>query len=134
VHTPSINDTLTALASAKASGVRVFRFFASIWGPGQAYWATNPGPFWAEFDAVMAAIERAGLYCIPSIGTNKWARVANRLNPTLNESLRDEVTNTSSVAQSLAKRYFHEIVTRYKSSPAVLFWELGNEMNLQVSE
>lgn len=105
VHTPSINDTLRALASAKASGVRVFRFFASIWGPGHAYWATNPGPFWAEFDTVMTAIAHAGLYCIPSIGTNKWARVANRINPALNESLRDEVTNATSMAQSLAKRF-----------------------------
>ena len=81
----------------------------------------------------MDDFERLGLYSIPSIGTGQWHEVANAVTPGLNESTNAEVTNRSSIAWSLQTRYFKELVTRYKERKGVLFWELGNELNLQVN-
>jgi endo-1,4-beta-mannosidase len=129
----SYNDTLLALTSLKASGIRYFRFFASLWGPTHIYWHKNSAAFWAEFDRLMGDIERLGLYCIPSIGYTDWFQVANLAFPGLNETANDMVRNSTSRAQALAFKYFEELVSRYQNRSAVLLWELGNELNLQVN-
>ena len=73
------------------------------------------------------------MYCIPSIGTDQWNQVANKVTPGLNETANDAVRNTSSVAYRLTMEYFDQITTRYKNRTQVLFWELGNELNLMAN-
>ena len=75
-------------------------------------------------------IDTSGLYWIPSIGTDGWDRVANALTPGLNETVNDFVKNASSVSRQLALDYFGQFSKRYFSRPSLLFWELGNELNL----
>lgn len=131
----SYNDTISALDTAKASGVRVFRFFASLWGPDMAYYVQSPDAYWKEFDQLMADIESRGMYSIPSIGYSSWHEVANRAYAAkgVNETMNDMVKNSTSIAQTLAMQYFKEIVSRYANKKSVLLWELGNELNLMVS-
>jgi hypothetical protein len=131
----SYNDTVLALDTAKAAGVRVFRFFASLWGPNMAYWIQQPDAYWAEFDKLMSDIESRGMYSIPSIGYSSWYEVANRAYAAegVNETINDMVKNSTSVSQTLAMRYFKEIASRYASRKGVLLWELGNELNLMVN-
>ena len=126
-------DALAALESASVSGIRAFRFFASLFGDANKLWVTNATLYWSEFDRAMDDFERLGLYSIPSIGTGFWHQVANAVTPGLNESANDAVINMSSVAFRLQAKYFAELVTRYKDRKGVLFWELGNELNLQVN-
>ena len=129
----SYNDTLHALTSLKSSGVRYFRFFASLWGPTHIYWYQHSSAYWVEFDRLMNDIEKLGLYCIPSIGYTDWFKLANLAFPGLNETANDMVKNSSSYSRHLALQYFGEIVSRYNNRSAVLLWELGNELNLQVN-
>lgn len=112
-------DALAALESASASGIRVFRFFASLFGDANKLWVNNPTLYWSEFDRAMDDFERLGLYSIPSIGTGFWHQVANAVTPGLNESANDAVINTSSVAFALQAKYFGELVTRYKDRNGV---------------
>ena len=122
----SFNDSLQSIGSYAASGLKVFRMFASLWGPYQRKWVTDPVNFWANADKVMDAIEKHGLYVIPSIGLS-WHVVAE------DETLNDFVLNRSSASRALAHRYYEEFVGRYHARKSVLFWELGNEFNLLVN-
>ena len=127
-------DAKQALHDASKSGIRVFRFFASLFGASGTMSITNETQYWAEFDELMDAIESNGLYCIPSIGTGKmWSQQANAVTVGLDESMNDVVKNTSSVSWKLQAKYFQKIVARYADRNAVLFWELGNELNLGVN-
>ena len=116
-------DALAALEDAKTSGVRVFRYFASLWGAGNKMWVHTPNVYWQQHDMLMDAIERNGLYCVPSIGTGKmWALVANAVTPGLHETINDVVMNTSSISWRLQARYFQEFTQRYAKRHAVLVW------------
>lgn len=126
-------DAVRALESAQAGGVKVFRFFASLWGPWQKYWAENEEAHFADLDKLFDEIERLGMYAIPSIGTGDWHLVANAVVPGLQESQNDLVMNSTSASRGLANKYFDQLVSRYVSREAVLFWELGNELNLKVN-
>ena len=154
------NYSLSELETAHAAGIRVFRAFASDWGPNKLFWKQHTDQFvfhvyfimnlqlyacplllflpifcvviryWQEFDSLVDRIDTAGLYWIPSIGTDGWDRVANALTPGLNETVNDFVKNASSVSRQLALEYFGQFSRRYFSRPSLLFWELGNELNL----
>lgn len=126
-------DAVRSLESAKAGGVKVFRFFASLWGPWQKYWAQHEEAHFADLDKLFDEIGRLGLYAIPSIGTGDWHKVANGIQGGLQESQNDLVMNATSVSRGLANKYFDQLVSRYSSREAVLFWELGNELNLNVN-
>ena len=122
----SFNDSLQAIESYAVSGLKVFRMFASLWGPNQRMWVKEPLEFWANADRVIDAIEERGLYVIPSLGLS-WHMVAE------NETVNDFVLNRSSASRALAHRYYEEFVSRYHSRECVLLWELGNEFNLLVN-
>lgn len=130
-------DALAAMRSLAASGLRFFRFFASLWGPKQIHWLRSPKQHWAAFDRMLDDAQKLGLYAVPSIGAESWHEVHNRAHNdsgARRETLNDLVTNRSSAARALARRYTSEVVRRYASHPVVLFWELGNELNLYVNQ
>ena len=86
---PSIDSTRAVIESAAVSGVRVFRFFASLWGGKKSFWATNSTAYWNSFDEVMDAIaSHPSIYVVPSIGYSNWHLVSNILNGT-NETMND---------------------------------------------
>lgn len=108
----SYPDARRALESAAAHGVRVFRFFGSLFGAATKMFVTNPSAYWAEYDRLVGDIERLHMYAIPSLGTGQWNEVANAVTPGLNETINDGVRNRSSVAYGLQARYFNEVVER----------------------
>ena len=137
-------DVLRAMESLAQTGVRFFRFFASLWGSRQVQWLVEPGRYWAAFDRLVDDSHRLGLHIVPSIGAEMWHFVHNRLvnmssaassTPALPlEVLNDLVGDPSSASRDLARRYTSEVVRRYADRPTVLFWELGNELNLHANQ
>ena len=126
-------DARAALEAAAASGIRVFRFFGALYGDANKLWVRDPALFWSEYDRLVDDIERLGLYAVLSIGEKMWWQVANAVTPGLNETLNDEVRNRSSVAWRLKAAYVEQVVVRYRGRRSILFWELGNELNLNVN-
>eukprot|EP00040_Diaphanoeca_grandis_P005351 m.32492 g.32492 ORF g.32492 m.32492 type:complete len:460 (+) comp16652_c0_seq2:92-1471(+) len=126
-------DSLSELTTAKASGIRVFRAFASDWGPNKIFWVQHKAQYWAEFDRLFDDIDRLGLSWIPSLGTDDWNKVANALTPGLNETANDLVGNASSISRQLILTYFEEFTQRYANRSSILMWELGNELNLMTN-
>ena len=119
-------DSLHALETAHASGIRVLRFFAHLFGAAQTYWLTNEAEYWQSMDRLMDDVERLNLRAIPSLG-NSMRAVANALHPGLNETLNDAIRNASSVSFQLTAKYFRQFVARYKGREGVLLWELGTD-------
>ena len=124
------HDVVHALRSLKESGLTVFRFFASLYGWRHVQWLREPARFWASFDRLMDEVESQRLQVVVCIGAEQWHEVAN-VWANASESLNDLVLDAGSLSRSLATRYATEVVSRYRQRPSVLFWELGNELNLE---
>ena len=99
------DDALRQLDSAKRSGVKVFRMFASLFGDSQLHWLQNATEYWARMDRLLDAIEDRGLYVLPSIGSSDWYMLANAASAA-NETKYDLVVNSSSVSRALAAALF----------------------------
>ena len=119
-------DSVAALRLAAASGVRVFRFFASLWGPHCAFAVQQPKTYWAEMDEWWDVVDGLGMFAVPSLGGGDWYYAAP------NETLNDLVKNEHSNARRFAVDYVRTFVQRYSKRQSLLFWELGNELNLRV--
>ena len=119
-------DVQHSLQFLAESGLRYFRFFASLYGYHQVQWLHEPSQFWFTFDRLMDEVERNGLYAILCLGAEQWHLVANELtrkNMTP-EGLNDLILRPTSRSRALAVRYFAEVVRRYADRPSVLFWEV----------
>jgi hypothetical protein len=81
---------------------------------------------------LIAEAEARGLKLIPSLshGCPDTGLPCNPANALFNETYREFITNASSRTRLALKAYHQDFVARFKDSPAILFWELGNEMNL----
>ena len=110
-------EILSALEGLVSSGVRFFRFFASLYGSDQAIWVQSPENFWAAFDWLIENVERLGLYCVPSLGY-EWELVARALGH--NDTKNDLVRSPTSFSRKLAYSYFHEVTARYRDRTAIL--------------
>lgn len=121
-----------ALTDAQAAGVNLVRFWGTTWGPDQFDLFEKDRARWFDaFDRTLAASDHAGIGVVPSLlfnihmlpeyirrTTNKDEQVVDYLTP-------------GSASNSLAIAYVTAIVTRYKEDPRILFWEIGNEYNLE---
>ena len=80
----------------------------------------------AAMDYVVGLAEQHNIGIIASLFWNASAFVSY-----FGETL-DELADPESEGIKLQKQYIHEIVGRYKYSPAIWAWEIGNEGNLAV--
>ena len=123
-----------AIRDASASGYTFARTFASPWGYTGWAWADNStrAAYWAAAGEVVAEAERSGIKLIPSLshGCPDSTLPCNPAVALHNETYREFITNASSLTRLTMQQYHQDFVARFKGSPAVLFWELGNEMNL----
>ena len=124
-----------AMQTLASSGIRFFRFFATLWGSKQVYWLTSPALYWSTMDRFFADARKLRLYVVPSIGAETWHEVLNRMRNTsagtvLRATLNDVVVDSRSEARKLGIQYVKEFVRRYNKRHEILFWELGNELNI----
>ena len=93
---------------------------------GWALYAENPDEYFRRMDLLVEEAEQQGLGLIPSLF---WSVVA--VPDHVNEPLNALGTEDSR-SRAFIRKYTTDMVTRYKDSPAIYGWELGNEYLLAV--
>jgi hypothetical protein len=126
---PETPDQMRAeMDHARAAGITHARFIASGFWPINmstgSGWVANPTAFFAGFDQMMADARARGLRVVPSLLWNTY------LFPDLAHEPVGNLFTPGTATRMLAERYITQVVTRYKDDDAILFWEIGNELNL----
>lgn len=81
--------------------------------------------YWKRMDDLVAVAREAGVWLIPTVVWNGY------LFPDMaGETMQDMMTNKDSRSRQLVELYIHQIVSRYKDEPTILFWDLWNELDL----
>jgi hypothetical protein len=126
-HLQSSKDTsyeagFETLASAK---IPFARFCGCGFYPSeQKLYEKNPSEFFRRFDDIVHTAERNGIGLIPCLF---WTH--STVPDLVGESM-DQWGNPQSKTHEYMRRYVHDVVTRYRGSPAIWGWECGNEWNL----
>jgi len=129
------NDDAAAVAMlshAHDAGVRLARCFGATWGPDDfGLFETDRARWLSAYDRMLAAADNAGIGVVPSLLFNiRMLPEYVRRKTGKNEDLVDYLT-PGSASNQLAIGYVTAIVNRYKNDPRILFWEIGNEYNLE---
>lgn len=100
------------------------RFPASAqWAQDWLAYTENPKAYWAGMDQIFAAAEHSGVGLVASVLWHPSALAFYFKEPM--QAWADPTSQT----RRLAAQFTAEIVSRYDSSPALLMWEFGNELN-----
>lgn len=103
------------------------RFTAGAFWPVEwDLYRTDPDEYFRRFDAFVAAAEQAGIGLIPSLFWTYFTM------PDIVGEPVSRIGDPASSTLALMRRYIEEVVTRYRSSPAIWMWELGNEYSLEI--
>ena len=120
------------LADAHPIGVRLARCWGTTWGPDNfGLFQTDRTRWFRAFDQMLGAADDQGIAIVPSLLFNihmltDYVRRTQDKTETLAEYL-----TLGSLSNGLAVDYVTTVVTRYRNDPRVLFWEIGNEYNLE---
>jgi hypothetical protein len=114
---------------ARAAGITHVRFVASGYWPinltGPTGWVSNPDAFFAAFDALVADAGARGLRLVPSLLWNPY------MFPDFLGEKVGQLFVPGTATRAMAEGYIRSIVSRYQGNDTILFWEIGNELNLQ---
>ena len=109
----------------KDRGIPFARFMATgYWPVEMKLYVEDPAEYFRRLDRVIKAAERIGIGLIPSLF---WTL------STVPDLVGEPVSawgHPSSKTHAWMRKYTAEVVTRYRRSPAIWGWELGNEFNL----
>lgn len=121
-----------AIVDAKNAGLRYFRIGASGYAPSSFglrgdldSWLADGEAYWQSYDRMMKDLADNGIRIIPSFVWNlpQFPSMAR-------ETVRDLIVDSGSRSSRLLDDYISEFATRYRNHPALLFYEIGNELNL----
>src|SRR5262249_20785108 len=121
-----------AIVDAKSIGVTYFRISATGFPP-SAYnlpgdldpWVSDPAAYFNLFDQMMADLNSSGVKVIPVFVWNETQFPAMT-----GENVTTMLTDPNSKSYLLLQRYVSDFIGHYKDNPALLFYELTNELNL----
>jgi hypothetical protein len=121
-----------AIADARDAGIRYFRISAMGYAPSSygarsdlEMWQSDREAYWKLVDRMMDDLAAADIQVIPSFVWNSL-----QLPALTNETVRDLLVAPSSKSYRLLDDYLTQFIERYRSHPALLFYEIGNELNL----
>lgn len=123
----SLQDTSyrTGFRYLKARNVPFIRFMGcGFWPANWNLYRHNKTQYFKNFDAFVKSAEELGIGLIPSLF---WHH--STIPDLVGESV-NQWGNPNSKTIAFMREYVKEVVTRYKDSPAIWGWELGNEYNL----
>ena len=118
----SYEEGFKELASYEIPFARVM--FTGFWPSNMELYMEDKPAYFQRMDAVVKSAEENGIGLIPSLF---WY---DGMVPDLVAEPRDQWGNPESKTHAFMRNYINEVVTRYKDSPAIWGWELGNEYNL----
>jgi len=117
-----------ALDDAKAAGITHVRFIASGFYPSDmtsgSGWVADPSAYFAALDATVSAASSRGIKLVPSLLWNVY------LFPDINGEPAGQLFVKGSKSRTMAEKYVTQVVSRYAAIDGILYWELGNELNL----
>jgi hypothetical protein len=115
-------------ATLATKGIPFVRFAATgFWPSDMKLYIENRDEYFRRLDGVVRSAEKHGVGLVPSLF---WYYACV---PDLVGEPMDQWANPQSKTQAWMRRYVEEVVTRYKSSPAIWMWEMGNEHSLAAS-
>lgn len=122
----------TALQNAKLAGVHLVRFWGTTWGAdGFGAFEKEPERWFGAFDKALAACEAEGISVVPSLLFNPNMLSDYVRRTTGKEEYIVDTLKPGSASNAMAVRYVTAVVERYRDDPRILFWEIGNEYNLE---
>lgn len=121
-----------AIADARDIGVSFFRISATGYAP-SVYdksgdldlWLRDPLAYWKLFDQMMDDLHAQNMRAVLTL---VWHSA--QFPAMTGETIPVMMRNPDSKSYILLSKYVTEFVTRYRSHPALMFYELTNEMNL----
>ncbi|MDO8495452.1 MAG: cellulase family glycosylhydrolase [bacterium] len=115
-----------SIVDAKNLGIKYFRIAASGYSHRDLLiWQANPEKYWEKFDEMIVDLHRNNIKIIPTVVW--WIRQFPLL---AKENTHTFLTDRNSKSRSLLNQYMTELVLRYRDSDDILFWEMGNEWDL----
>lgn len=122
-----------AIADAHDAGLTFFRVAVTGYGPTQfnsrqgdlTFWQSDPQRFWAALDQMFDDLDAAGIGLVPSFAWN-----ITQFPALGNDSVARFVQDPDSASRRLLGQFIGDFIARYKEHKTILFYELGNELNL----
>lgn len=121
-----------AIADAQMFGIPFMRVSASGYFPimynqkgDLALWQIDPVQYWNVWDEMMSDLASHHIKIVPTL---MWNLV--QFPAMTGETVDQMIKDPSSQSYQLLKKFISEFVSRYKSHPALYFYELTNELNL----
>ena len=122
---PDDTSSLSNLSALAKANIPFVRFMCGgFWPSEQRLYLGDPRAFFERLDRVVRHAEQAHVGLIPSL----FWYVSTV--PDLAGEPMQELGNPESKSVALIRRYTQDVVGRYKDSPAIWGWELGNEWAL----
>jgi len=117
-YTPSLKK----LADNKIPFIRVP--FCGYWANALKVYQNKPAEYFREMDLFVKTCEENKIGIIATLFWTKFS-----VPDVVGESV-NQIGNPASKTMEYARKYIREVVNRYKNSPAIWGWEIGNEFNL----
>ena len=122
-----------AIADARDAGLAFLRVAVTGYSPadfGQkandlALWRQDPPRFWMAADRMFDALDKTGVRLVPTFVWN-----LSQFPSLAKDSVATFVRDGDSASRQLLAQFIRDFIGHYKSRPAILFYELTNEMNL----
>lgn len=114
--------SLKKIAASKIPFIRVP--FSGFWPNELKVYQTKPEQYFREMDLFVKTCEENKIGIIADLFWTKFS-----VSDVVGESV-NQIGNPASKTMEYTRKYVRDVVGRYKDSPAIWGWEIGNEFNL----